>query len=151
MCLLLLLFLLLFYMLSHTYWLKHFWCLYQSLKFKASELTFKAIPYHRVRNLVAYYCGIQRQSLQISSENQVKKPRKKSFVRRKNDMDTQKKCLITDILNNKIPRVNLFQKGESELLDKWFSGTSLTLLKGIFLFLFFFFWNTDAGTHLDQF
>lgn len=33
-------------------------------------------------------------------------------------MDTQKKCLITDILNNKIPRVNLFQKGESELLDK---------------------------------
>lgn len=33
-------------------------------------------------------------------------------------MDTQKKWLLTDILGNRISRVNLFQKDISELLEK---------------------------------
>ena len=102
-----------FYMPSNTVWLKYLWCLNQSLKFTASKLSLKAILNHWVRNLAAYYVvskGVK--SLQISSENWVNNnpPPPKSYIRSKNVMDTQKKCLIGDSISNKICRVNLFQR-----------------------------------------
>lgn len=48
-------------------------------------------------------------------------------------MVTQEKWLLTDIISNHISRLNLFQKGMSELLAKWCSVVSLTFRNGIVL------------------